>query len=290
MPATAEKSQSLAGAVRTYLFDVQAAGRSPGTVQTYRYALNGLRAFLEGQDVDDWAAVGAAELRQFFASRLASLKPNTIRTRAIIISSFFKWLLQEGLVTCNPMEHVRRPKSPQRRVKAFTSEAELLAMFRAAEETRDPMRNRAILYVLLDCGLRASELLSMAPLDYNPETNCLTVKGKGNKVRMLHMGVQCRNAFEALLARAEDDLWGIGRVELQQLIRRMGQRAGVKAHPHKFRHTFAMRFLDAGGTIDELQYLMGHSHISTTMIYAVAGQEQRALRSQAQHSPLDGLF
>lgn len=290
MIGKARNKKSISQAVDAYLFDLRAAGRSPHTIESYAFALKDLGRFLEAQRIRDWAKVGPSHLRRYLVTFQAELKPSTIRTRATAISCFFNWLGAEKLVASNPMLRVRRPKKPQRITPTFT-ESELRAMFAAVKQTPDPVRDKAILCLLLDCGLRVSELLAVKPSDYDPSTATLTVRGKGRKVRLLKMGQYSRQAFEEHLEGANGDFWGLVRREgVAYLTRHIGKLVGTKANPHKFRHTFAMRFLDAGGTIDELQYLMGHSHISTTMIYARAGQEQRALRSHAEHSPLDALF
>lgn len=290
MIGKARNKKSISQAVDAYLFDLRAAGRSPHTIESYAFALKDLGRFLETQRIRDWAKVGPSHLRRYLVTLQARLKPSTIRTRATSISCFLNWLGTEKQIGSNPMLRVRRPKKPQRITPTFT-EDELRAMFAAAEQTPNPVRNKAMLCLLVDCGLRVSELLSVKPSDYDRRTATLTVRGKGRKVRLLKMGQHSRQAFEEHLEGADSNLWGLIRREsVAYLTRHLGSLAGTKANPHKFRHTFAMRFLDAGGTIDELQYLLGHESIETTMIYAVAGQRERALRSHAEHSPLDALF
>ena len=267
-----------------YLFDLRAAGRSPLTISSYRQHLMDLARFLKGRDAHQ---VSTKDLRAYLVS-LSNLKPGTIRTRSTIISCFFRWLVQEGLIDESPMTHVRRPRNPSQRRGAFST-GELVALFRAVEGTHNPTRNKAMLYLLLDTGLRAAELISLRRDAYNPASSTLTIQGKGGRVRVVRMGTRCREAFEAHLRGVDGHLWDIRGEGFRDMIRHVGEEAGTHAHPHKFRHTFSGRFLDAGGTIDELQYLLGHANISTTMIYAAAGQEARALRSLARHSPVDNL-
>jgi integrase/recombinase XerD len=275
--------------IADYLLDLEVAGRCTATIERYRPILRRLEGCLRRQRVKKFSRAKPAHLRTCLHElQAAGLKPRTVQTMATVMSGLFEWLVLQGAASENPMARIRRPKSPQRRITIFTT-GELFRLFEAASQTRDPVRNTAILYVLLDCGLRASELLSVRASDYDASTGRLIVKGKGNKVRMLHMGVRCRKAFESQLARANGNLWGIGRMGLGKLIREMGQHIGARAHPHKFRHTFACSFLEAGGTQEELQYLLGHSSLITTAIYISATQEQRALRSHEAHSPGDAL-
>jgi len=276
--------------ISVYLFELRAAGRSTLTIMSYQQALKNLFRFLQAQGVEKPGAVSPEHCRSYLAAlQDAKLKATTVRKEATIISCFFNWLVQQGILSSNPMMCVRRPRKPWREVDVFST-GELLRMFEAAKHTHEPRRNQAIVALLLDCGLRISEALAIKADDYDPYTASLTIKGKGQKVRMVRLGKRCQQLFECHLAATNGHLWDITREDLGDLIRRMGRRAGVRAYAHKFRRTFAGRFLDAGGTIDELQWLMGHEQISTTMIYAAAGQQERALRSHRQHSPADRLF
>lgn len=284
-----ESQATLSEALEAYLFDLKAAGRSPDSLRNYGFALAKLIRFHKAHGIKGWAEVTPDDLRQFLVELQGNgLKPSSIGVQATYTSCFFNWLEDQGLVPANPMLRVRRPRKPQRIVKVFTK-AELKAIFAAAEQAAEPTRETAAVYLLLDCGLRISELLAIKPGDYNPDTFTLTVRGKGRKVRLLRLGRRSSEAFERYLQTVNGELWGLSRRQGSLAIGNLGIPLGIKSNPHKFRHTFAMRFLDAGGTLDELQYLMGHSHIATTMIYAAAGQEQRALRSHAAHSPMDAL-
>jgi len=272
-----------------YLFDLGVAGRSPLTILSYQQALQDLARFLEAAGVHDFTQVSVNELREYLSGlQAAKLKPSTIRTRCTILSCFFNWLLQENAIVVNPMTRIRRPKKPDRHRQAFCI-GEIVNIVKAAGSSRNPLRDTAIILLFLDCGLRLSELSALRPNDYDPVTSILLIKGKGSKLRALNMGQRCRRTLEAQLETTNGSVWGIKRGGIRDLIRRLGKKAGTKATPVKFRRTFADRFLAAGGGLDELQYLMGHSSISTTMIYAAAGQEARALRSHADHSPVDRL-
>jgi integrase/recombinase XerC len=264
---------------------LEAAGRSPLTIASYRQTLASLQRYLGRVNV---RRVKAEQLRGYLSS-LHQLKPGTIRTYLCIVSCFFGWLVEEDVIKENPMAHVRRPRKPQQWRPVFSTD-ELVAILHAAEDTDNPTRNKAIVYLLLDCGLRLSELSGLKPSDYDARSSTLRVNGKGAKVRVVGLGKHSQEALEEHLAQTNGSLWGLQRAGVKALIYRLGHKAGVGAHPHKFRHSFANRFLDAGGSIDELQTLLGHSSIATTMIYASAGQQARALRSHAEHSPGDRLI
>jgi len=268
----------------SYLSELEAAERSPYTIASYQQVLTGLLRFLGRVNV---RRVKVEQLRAYLSS-LHQLKPSSIRTYLCIISCFFHWLVEEGLIKENPMAHIRRPRKPHQLRPVF-SDDELHQLLHAAEESRNPIRDRAIVYLLLDCGLRLSELSGLKPTDYDARTSTLTVNGKGAKVRLVRLGWHCREAFEQQLVSMNGSLWGLHRAGVRRLIYRLGDKANVKAYPHKFRHSFANRFMDVGGNLDELQCLLGHTSITTTMIYIEAQQQERALRSHAEHSPGDRL-
>ena len=270
--------------ISAYLLDLEAAGRSPLTIASYRQHLTELAQFFGGKGI---RRLSAKDLRAYLVS-LSNLKPSTIRTRSTIISCFLAWCVQEGIIKENPMTHVRRPKKASQRREVFSTR-ELVALFKALDGTHSPTRNKAMLCLLLDTGLRAAELLSLKRESYNPTNATLTVMGKGRKVRVVRIGARCQQAFETHLWGVDGQVWDITGEGFRDMVRLAGEKAGVHANPHKFRHTFSDRFLDDGGSLDELQYLLGHANISTTMIYAAAGQEARALRSLARHSPVDNL-
>lgn len=267
----------------SYLRELEAAGRSPLTIASYRQVLGALLRFL-GCKVQ---RVKVEQLRAYLDAQ-RHLKPGTVRTHCAIASAFFNWLVEEKVIKENPMKHLRRPKQPHQWRPVFTTD-ELMDILQAAEHSGNPIRNKAIVYLLLDCGLRLSELSHLKPTDYDARSSTLRVNGKGSKVRIVGLGKHSREAFEEQLAQTNGSLWGIQRAGVKALVYRLGRKANVRAHPHKFRHSFSSRFLDAGGTIDELQCLLGHTSIQTTMIYAEAQQQERALRSHAEHSPGDRL-
>lgn len=270
--------------IASYLSELEAAGRSPFTIASYRQVLSDLLRFLGRRSV---RRVRVEQLRAYLDAQ-HHLKAGTIRTHCAIVSAFFNRLVEEGVIKENPMKHLRRPRQPYQWRPIFSTD-ELMDILQAAEQSDNPIRNKAIVYLLLDCGLRLSELSGLKPTDYDARSSTLRVNGKGSKVRIVGLGKHSREAFEEHLAQTNGSLWGIHRAGVKALVYRLGRKAGVRANPHKFRHSFSSRFLDAGGSIDELQTLLGHSSIQTTMIYAQMGQQARALRSHAEHSPGDRL-
>lgn len=149
---------------------------------------------------------------------------------------------------------------------------------------------RAIVFLLLDTGLRRAELLSLnlAQLDF--ERGTLRVKGKGGEWRTEALNDAPKRAvLEYLSSRPQRDglLWpeGFGIDQIRKLLDRLGDRAGVcRVHPHRFRHTFACNALRAGMDVLALKALLGHSSLQMVEYYVGMLESERALEEHRRHS------
>jgi site-specific recombinase XerD len=154
-------------------------------------------------------------------------------------------------------------------------------MFNAIRETENPLRNRALLALLLDTGIRLGEVVSLKVADVSLDARqpSLTVHGKGNKWRRVPLGGSARVAVERYLTheRPTGAYVFIGRDGgmlsprlVEKLLHRLGQRAGVtgmRVSPHSCRHSFAVAYLRAGGDIYRLSKILGHSGVQVTQHY-----------------------
>ena len=168
------------------------------------------------------------------------------------------------------------------------------------EEQRDTARrDRAILLTLFDTGIRASELCALHLGDYEQKSGRLHVRnGKGNKSRYLWLGETGRKALWRYLAdrpaaQPDDPLFAtrtnqpLDRNNLRHMVERCARRAGVKgATVHRFRHSFAITFLRNGGSVLELQRLLGHERMETLRIYVTLA-ESDLREAQQKASPAD---
>lgn len=161
-------------------------------------------------------------------------------------------------------------------------------------------RDKAIIFTLLDTGLRASELCNLTVGDYEESRGRLYIRlGKGSKDRIVYAGRRTQKAIWRYLstrpkAKPSEPLFAAGeflthieRNNLRKVLQRIGKRAGVKGVTvHRFRHTSAVNFLRAGGNLAELRLILGHVDIRTVLIYARLAEvdiEQAAM----DHSPAD---
>jgi integrase/recombinase XerD len=241
------------------------------------------------------------------------LSPKTIRNVWAALSAFFTWASVEFKIP-DPMDEVPAPKYQKTEIHPLTRE-QVEAMLKACETTREAKttqrhtfshtratanRDRAIIKVLLDTGLRASELCQLRIDDYDPATGDLRVRfGKGGKTRLAYLEKSARRDVWRYLATRDDAddpnapmfLGHFNRPMtkdgLRILITRLGKKAGVpRCHPHRFRHTFALEFLRSGGDVFTLQKLMGHSTLDMVRHYLNLAQVD-VRNAHRRASPVD---
>ena len=195
------------------------------------------------------------------------------------MSSFFSWLEDEDYIVKSPVRRIRRVKTAQISKEVLTDE-ELEVLRDACGAKRD----LAIIDLLASTGMRIGELVRLNREDVNlHERECL-VTGKGNKQRPVYFDARAKLHLTEYLASRSDSSAAlfvaldstarrvtVGGIELR--LRNLGQAAGIRrVHPHKFRRTLATHAIDKGMPIEQVQKLLGHAKIDTTMHYAMVNQ------------------
>lgn len=207
------------------------------------------------------------------------------------IRTWLNWLLQEEVLEVSPMRKVSMPKLDRRMQPRFTSE-EVKALLALSDSSPRGLRHRAIILGLLDSGLGASEFVSLKVDDVDMRTGLMTVVRKGNEHRRVRFGVKTRKGILKYLAggkQGSEALWRAQRGPLtlrglESICKRLGEKAGVKCHPHRFRRTFALCCLGDG--LDSLRLLMGHSALAVLQRYLALAVEDIE-SAQKPHSPVD---
>lgn len=219
---------------------------------------------------------------------------------------FYNWLVEQEYIDRSPMDKVRKPRLRQMEVKPFMPD-ELERISRALrnrEESEIANRDRAIMAVLLDVGLRASELCALTINDVDIQTGTIDIRhGKGDKARTVQLGASGRRSirrywlrYRSQTAESMHDPFFVSLHAkalhpngLLQMFRRLGERARVEnCHPHKARHTAAISALRAGMGLLELQSMLGHASLEMTRHYARIAETDIA-RAAREHSALDSL-
>ena len=195
------------------------------------------------------------------------------------LSSFFGWMKAEEYITVNPMDRVRRIKTEKIIKTAFTDE-EIERLRDAAIDYRE----KAILDFLISSGVRVSELCLLNKDDLNITEREGVVFGKGRKERFIYFDAKAKlHVNDYINSRIDDNpaLFVSSRYPFQRLskgaiehiVKRIGDRAGVpNVYPHRFRRTLATRLLDKGVPLEQVQQIMGHSKMDTTLLYALVNQ------------------
>jgi integrase/recombinase XerD len=242
-----------------------------------------------------------------------NLAPKTVLNSWIALSSFWTWANEEFEIPHIVRAGVEKPKAKSQPMLPYSQEEvkRLLAACGAMNawapkrnvhvDGRRPskLRDVAIMLVLVDSGLRVSELCALTRSDYDKKQGRLQIRhGKGDKARLVFLGQAGQRALWRYLVEREDLVAGAplfatasGRAMdsggVRKMIMRAGLRAGVYgASPHRFRHTFAVNFLRNGGNILALQDLLGHSSMEMVRRYARLAEVDLAT-AQKRASPAD---
>lgn len=195
------------------------------------------------------------------------------------ISSFFSWLEEEDYILKSPMRRIHKIKTKQQ-VKEIISDE-------AIEQLRDHCtcaRDLAVIDLLYSTGIRVGELVNLDISDVDFEARECVVFGKGDKERRVYFDAKAKLHLQKYLASRSDsnpalfvtlnaphNRLKISGIEIR--LRELGRRVNlIKIHPHKFRRTMATRAIDKGMPIEQVQKILGHSQIDTTMQYAMVNQ------------------
>lgn len=276
----------------------------------------------EQRGITDPEAVKRRDLEAYLGQRASSISARTgkpisgatVAGEFRCLRVFFGWLAMQlvdnpddaaALRSLNPMAHVAEPKHVPKRTELLTDE-QLRALVDACKgRAFNDVRDAAIIRILLDCGLRRSELMGLTLDDVDLDAQQLVVMGKGGKARAVHYGMKASEALRTYLRyrrRHRDarlpQLWLVGKPHrgalegsgLAQMLRRRAAKAGVpNVHPHKLRHGAYDAFMDAGGDSTAAMALMGWSTRAMLDHYAASGAERRALRQHKRLSPGDRI-
>lgn len=197
-----------------------------------------------------------------------------------ILSSFFTWLEDENYILKSPVRRIHKIKTTKQVKETYSDEA--LELLRDNCKT---VRDLAIIDILASTGMRVGELVKLNIVDVDFLNRECVVLGKGSKERVVYFDARTKLHLQNYLnSRADDnealfvsllephDRLEIAGVEI--MLRKLGHNLDIhKVHPHKFRRTLATRAIDKGMPVEQVQKLLGHQKIDTTMEYAIVDQQ-----------------
>ena len=225
--------------------------------------------------------IGTEDIRSYLTNYQACRHSSKVTIDNIrrILSSFFSWLEDEDYILKSPVRRIHKVKTGTSIKETYTDEALELMRDNCTE-----LRDLAIVDMLASTGMRVGEmvLLNREDIDFN-ERECV-VFGKGDKERIVYFDARTKIHLQHYLDSRDDDNPALF-VSLQKPHKRLqisgievrlrlyGKRLGItKVHPHKFRRTLATTAIDKGMPIEQLQQLLGHRRIDTTLQYAMVKQ------------------
>jgi site-specific recombinase XerD len=260
-------------------------GRSVKTIENYDRYLTRFIGFAKAKKPGDITEEKIREFRLWLNRQNGtagnSMKRRTQNYYLIALRAFLKFLAKRG-VAALPPERIELAKVPERSLDLITS-AELERLMKAPEgDDVKALRDRALMELLFSTGLRVSELCSLNS-DIDLSRDELSVRGKGEKVRVVFLSPEAKKAVSAYL-KARKDMeealfvnYGRGNAKpgrlttraVELLIKKYAIKAGItsKVTPHVLRHSFATDLLENGADLRSVQALLGHANIQTTQIY-----------------------
>lgn len=196
-----------------------------------------------------------------------------------ILSSFFSWLEDESYIIKSPVRRIHKVKTGKTVKETYTDEA-----LERMRDYCDTARDLAIIDILASTGMRVGELVKLNRSDIDFQNRECVVTGKGNKQRKVYFDARTKIHLQNYLSERADDnealfvtlLAPYNRLQISGVeirLRQLGRELNIhKVHPHKFRRTLATMAIDKGMPIEQVQHLLGHQSLDTTLQYAMVNQ------------------
>lgn len=248
--------------------------------KSLRYYESTIRNMLESINKPE-CQITTEDLRSYLDTyqRRGTVSKVTLDNVRRILSSFFAWLEDEDYIVKSPVRRIHKVKTGKTVKETYTDES--LEMIR---DHCDNLRDLAMIDLLASTGIRVGELVKLNRSDVDFENRECIVFGKGNKERKVYFDARTKIHLQRYLAERSDEsdalfvslLNPFERLQISGVeirLRKIGRELNFqKVHPHKFRRTLATMAIDKGMPIEQVQQLLGHQSIDTTLQYAMVNQ------------------
>jgi len=271
-----------------YLHHVKKTSRN--TELSYQRDLMKMMRFLREQKVEKVSEVTEMDLHSYILDLgKKGMAAATVSRNIASMKAFYLYLLKNGKVQQDPAENLKGPKV-EKKFPDILSVAQITRLLeQPGERTAKGLRDRAMLELLYATGIRVTELISLRLEDINWKLNYIVCQDRGRE-RMIPFGSQAKKALDTYMKKARNELIGekecdmlfpncsgesMSRQGFWKLLKQYVKQAGIEMEitPHTLRHSFAAHLVDNGADLRVVQEMLGHSDISTTMMYAARTRE-----------------
>ena len=274
-------------------------GLSKNTIEAYSHGLTRFLNHLRGKEVQEIRDVDKFHVRGFLlALKKKNLAAKSIVRNLVAIRTFFRFLIEEGILETNPVEELESPKVAKTLPEILTLKEIEQILEQPNLQTPLGIRDRAMLEILYATGMRVSELTQLPTHQVNLEGGYVLLYGKGSKERIVPLGSEAMKWVALYLKTAREILAkgkespslfinrsgkGMSRQGFWKNLKDYGRRAGLRKRitPHLLRHSFASHLLERGADLRSVQMMLGHVDISTTQIYThVTGERLKKIHQR----------
>ena len=263
--------------VSSFLSAKRVEGCSEKTLSYYKSTLN---TVLSKMGIPA-RRVATNDIRRYLADyqERSSVSKVTIDNIRRILSSFYSWLEDEDFILKSPIRRIKKVKVSKVVKEVYTDES-----LEVMRDSCDTLRDLAMIDLLSSTGMRVGELVNLDRADIDFQNRECVVLGKGDKERLVYFDARTKVHLHNYLESRTDDNQALfvtlnqpyNRLKIsgvEKRLRELGRRLQIdKVHPHKFRRTLATRAIDKGMPIEQVQRLLGHQKIDTTLEYAMVNQ------------------
>ncbi len=274
-------------------------GLSKNTIEAYSLDLTRFSDYLKVKGVKQFQDVGKFDIRGFLLwLKRKNLSAKSIGRELSAVRTFFRFLIQEGILETNPIEDLESPKVAKKLPEILSLKEIEQLLEQPDVETPLGGRDRAMLEMLYATGMRVSELTHLPIHQVNLEGGYVLLYGKGSKERVVPLGSEAMKwvtlylrTSRGILAKRKESPFlfinrsgkGMSRQGFWKNLRGYARRAGLRKRitPHLLRHSFASHLLERGADLRSVQMMLGHVDISTTQIYThVTGERLKKVHKQ----------
>jgi site-specific recombinase XerD len=273
-------------------------GKSPLTIDDHKRKL---ARFVQYVETNSCYTITPAVIRGFlgYVRDTYNLDAATVQRYFITLKAFFRWAIEEGFATDNPTDGIKLGRIRQKVIRGLSPDQLKLLLNSLKDREAEDARNKALVLILIDCGLRVTELANLRVEDIDLNRGILSVMGKGSKQRLARMGLKTQKTlWKYMMLRGSSAIWlwinqhgdRLTTTGIQQMVKKLGKRIGIPLHPHLLRHTFAISFLRNGANTFECQYSLGHSSLEMTRRYCQALNFDDVFKKHQLASPVDNAL